>query len=592
MTSRLPSTPFVLLDDARATGASPARLYSNPVSIISADATCDVANALDQVANATQAGQHVAGFIAYEAGHALEPKLGAGQRQGDTPLLWFGVFDRFEKIAAQDVMGRFPDAAGAYASAPVPARSVSDYEAAFTRIQNYIHAGDLYQANLTLPFTVPFAGHPLALYAGLRERAKAGYGGIVWTGAQWLLSLSPELFFAVRGGKITTKPMKGTAARGPDDAAIIEELRSDPKQRAENLMIVDLLRNDLSRVAAPGSVETPQLFHVETYPTVHQMTSTVMATLHEGLNAVDVIKAIFPCGSITGAPKIRAMEVIAEIEPSPRGVYTGSIGRIDANGDAAFNVAIRTLHIAQASTHATLGLGGGIVADSECAAEWAEVRAKGKFVEDPRIFDLIETMRFDPASGIVLLDRHIARIGNSAAALGFAFDRHAARNELQAATFRIQLPRRVRLMLAKSGRIAVEISALPVAPSEPITLPLVKLDVDTRDFRFAHKTSDRTFYNAARGDAFEVVLHNDEGFITEGSFTNIFVKRDGILLTPRLAQGLLPGVLRAELIEREMAIEADLRAEDLAGGFFIGNACRGLLAAKLAEEVNGDAREQ
>lgn len=581
MPSSLPTTPFVLLDDARETGASPGRLYSNPLSVITACDPGDVERALGEVSAATKAGQHVAGFIAYEAGHALEPKLAGQQRRADVPLLWFGVFDRFEKLTAQDVVARLPSAAGAYAAAPQPSQGLGDYEGAFTAIQDYISAGDLYQANLTLPFRVPYAGHPLALYAGLRARAKAGYGGVIWTGTEWLLSLSPELFFAVRGGKITTKPMKGTALRGEDDAAIIDALRNDPKQRAENLMIVDLLRNDLSRVAAPGSVETPQLFHVETYPTVHQMTSTVMATLREGLSAVDVIKAIFPCGSVTGAPKIRAMEVIGEIEPNPRGVYTGSIGRIDANGDAAFNVAIRTLHIAQGATQATLGLGGGIVADSECDAEWAEVHAKGRFVADQRIFDLIETMRFDPATGIALLDRHIARIGESAAALGFEFDRHAARNELQAATFRIQSPRKVRLMLAKSGRIAVEIRALPVAPSEPVAVQVRKLTVDAHDFRLRHKTSDRAFYDVARGDAFEVVLSDADGFITEGSFTNIFVKRGGQLLTPPLSRGLLPGVLRAELIERDMAVEADLRVEDLRDGFFIGNACRGLLAGKL-----------
>ncbi len=582
MTSRLPTTPFVLLDDARSNGASPARLYSNPLSIISVGAPAGVAAALGDVAAATRAGHHVAGFVSYEAGHALEPKLVEQQRMARVPLLWFGVFDRFEKMTAQDVVARLPCADGAYAAAPLPTRNFCDYARAFATIQDYIGAGDLYQANLTLPFRVPFAGDPLALYAGLRGRAKAGYGGVIWTGAEWLLSLSPELFFAMRRGKITTKPMKGTALRGEDDPAIIDGLRNDPKQRAENLMIVDLLRNDLSRVAAPGSVETPQLFHVETYPTVHQMTSTVMATVREGLGAVDVIKAIFPCGSITGAPKIRAMEVIGEIEPDARGAYTGSIGRIDANGDAAFNVAIRTLLIEQGSSEATLGLGGGIVADSECAAEWAEVHAKGKFVADQRIFDLIETMRFDPATGIALLDRHIARIGASAAALGFAFDRHAARNELQAATFRIQQPRRVRLMLAKSGRMAVEITALPLAPSEPVTVSLRPLSVDAHDFRLRHKTSDRTFYAAARGEAFEVVLYDAGGFVTEGSFTNIFVKRNGQLLTPPLSRGLLPGVLRAELIERDMAIEADLRSTDLACGFFIGNACRGLLAAKLA----------
>jgi para-aminobenzoate synthetase / 4-amino-4-deoxychorismate lyase len=417
----------------------------------------------------------------------------------------------------------------------------------------------------------------------LRARAKAGYGGVIWTEEDWLLSLSPELFFALKGDKITTKPMKGTATRAADDGAAIEALRSDPKQRAENLMIVDLLRNDLSRVAAPGSVAVPELFHIESYPTVHQMTSTVTATLRDGLDATDILRAIYPCGSITGAPKIRAMEVIAEVESSPRGAYTGSIGRIDASGDAAFNVAIRTLHLHAGDSRATLGLGGGIVADSTEEAEWDECLAKGKFVGDPRHFDLIETMRFDPEGGIALLDRHIDRIKSSADTFGFVFDRHGARNELQAATFRIDQPRRVRLLLAPSGRIAVEIGALHPTPVEPVDVAIVRRSVPRGDFRLSHKTSDRAFYREALETAgtFEVVLADDEGFLTEGCFTNLFVKRGGKLLTPPLSRGLLPGVMRGELIDRDMAEEADLRAEDLVDGFFIGNASRGLLAAHL-----------
>ncbi|MFM9851536.1 MAG: aminodeoxychorismate synthase component I [Sphingomonadaceae bacterium] len=581
------SSPFVLLDDARAHGASPARLYTNPVSVITATAPREVAAALAAATAASAAGRHVAGYLAYEAGHALEPRLMPQARASALPLVWLGVFEDFEVIAAEEVPARLPSPAGAYANAPAPARTRAAYDAAFARVQAYIAAGDIYQANLTVPFSVKTAGHPLALYAGLRARAKAGYGGVIWTGTDWLLSLSPELFFAVQGGRVTTRPMKGTAARGHglDDTASIASIQSDPKQRAENLMIVDLLRNDLSRVAEPGSVKTPSLFQVETYPTVHQMTSTVTATLRKDAGAVDIIKAVFPCGSITGAPKIRAMEVISEVEPHPRGPYTGSIGRIDPGGDAAFNVAIRTLHLAAGETTATLGLGGGIVADSAVGSEWAEMEAKGAFVADRRCFDLIETMRFDPASGIALLDRHIDRIGTSARALGFPFDRHGARNELQAATFRIDMPRRVRLLLSKSGRIAVEISALPSVPDAPVDVPIVPLTVDAHDFRLRHKTSDRAFYTAARGRWFEVALHDAEGFITEGSFTSIFVKRGGKLLTPPLARGLLPGVLREELIARDMAIEADLRAEDLAGGFFIGNACRGLLAARIATDA-------
>jgi para-aminobenzoate synthetase/4-amino-4-deoxychorismate lyase len=584
----LPDTgPFVLLDDARAAGASPARLYARPVRTIVARTADAIDGALTELAGAQREGLHAAGFMSYEAGHALEPKLVHLAASPGVPLLWFGLFDRYDRLPPEQVSALLPPAEGGWAGTPEPRVSRADYGAALDTVLRYIAAGDIYQANLTFPFDVATAGHPLSVYAGLRTRAKAGYGGVIWTGEDWLLSLSPELFFAARGGKITTKPMKGTAAReaGPAaDHAAIETLARDPKQRAENLMIVDLLRNDLSRVAEAGSVDVPTLFHVETYPTVHQMTSTVTAMLKPGLGATDVIRAIYPCGSITGAPKIRAMEVIAEVETAPRGAYTGSIGRIDANGDAAFNVAIRTLHLRGGESRATLGLGGGIVADSQEAAEWDECLAKGKFVADPRNFDLIETMRFDPLGGIALLERHLARLKASADALGFAFDRHAARNELQAATFRIAQPRRVRLMLARSGRVSVEITPLHPIPDGPVSVALAPLPVHRDDFRLRHKTSDRAFYTAARAAAgtFEVALVDAEGFVTEGSFTNIFVKRDGKLLTPPLSRGLLPGVLRGELIESGLAIEADLSAEDLAAGFLIGNASRGHMQAVLA----------
>jgi para-aminobenzoate synthetase / 4-amino-4-deoxychorismate lyase len=278
------------------------------------------------------------------------------------------------------------------------------------------------------------------------------------------------------------------------------------------------------------------------------------------------------------------MDVITDVEAEARGPYTGAIGRIDANGDAAFNVAIRTLHLRAGQSSATLGLGSGIVADSRVGEEWDECLAKGKFVADPRRFDLIETMRFDPEGGIALLERHLSRLKASADAFGFMFDRHAARNELQAATFRIAQPRRVRLMLAPSGRIAVQITPLHPTPTGPVEVALALLPVAATDFRLTHKTSDRAFYAAALAQAgtFDVALVDPDGFVTEGSFTNIFVKRDAQLLTPPLTRGLLPGVLRGELIERGMAVEADLRAEDLAEGFFIGNASRGLLAARLA----------
>jgi para-aminobenzoate synthetase/4-amino-4-deoxychorismate lyase len=348
-------------------------------------------------------------------------------------------------------------------------------------------------------------------------------------------------------------------------------------------MIVDLLRNDLSRVSVPGSVKVPALFTVESYPHVHTMTSTVTAHLADSLSATDVLAAIFPCGSITGAPKIRAMEIISEIECTPRGVYTGSIGRIDPNGDAAFNVAIRTLHCPVAATVATLGLGSGIVADSEAHAEWQECADKGAFIASPIAFDLIETMRFDPDGGITLLDGHIARLGASAKQFGFMFNRHDVRNALQAAMIRHAEPRRIRLMLAKCGGISIEIGKLPPSQEGVIQVAVAPLPVDTADLRLRHKTSDRAFYDDARrtSGAFEVLFTDREGYLTEGSFTNIFVPRNGVLLTPSAQRGLLPGVFRAALLARGDAQEADLTPDDLHEGFFIGNALRGLIAAIL-----------
>ena len=589
----VPGQPFVLLDDARIGGTGGARLYADPVEIVAADDPAAVPACLERLRGASRDGLHVAGYFAYEAGHLLEPRLLGGAARPEGGFLWFGLFRGHREIAFDALAAILPDPAGAWAGQPVPTIARLDYEAALVRVKDYISAGDIYQANLTFAATLRTAGHPLALYARLRARGGAGWGGVVHDGADWLLSFSPELFFTLNGRALTTRPMKGTAPRGDGraaDAAAAAALPIDPKQRAENLMIVDLLRNDLARVAAPGSVTVPDLFTIETYPTIHQMTSTITADLAEGLDAIDVVTAMFPCGSITGAPKIRAMEIIAEVESGARGAYTGSIGRIDPSGDAAFNVAIRTLRLRGGETGATMGLGSGIVADSQSGEEWRECLAKAAFVTAPgRPFDLIETMRFDAFDGIVDLDRHLARMKASAEALEFRFDRHEARNELQAATFRLKSDRRIRLMLSKSGVMAIEVRAMPPAPNAPVAVAVAPLPVEPHDFRLAHKTTDRGFHDEARGasGAFELIFVDPDGFVTEGSFTSVFAEQDGCLVTPPLARGLLPGVLRARLIEEGRAIEGDLRPDDLASGFFIGNALRGLIPARLV--AAGDA---
>lgn len=586
--------PFILLDDAREEGeAAPARLYRDPVEIIEARGPEDLDSALTKVSEGQRRGLHAAGYISYEAGLALEGLL-AGRLSDNRPcpLLWFGLFKDYSLLEPGSVTHQMPDSKGAWLGKLKPDVTRQDYDNVFSKVKDYIVAGDIYQANLTFRTHAAHAGHPLALYAAIRDRAKAGYGGVVFDGENWMLSFSPELFFAMKDGRITAKPMKGTAARVKDeqaDTAVRKELQSDPKQRAENLMIVDLLRNDLSRIAEPGSVQVPELFQVESYPTIHQMTSTVTAKLAEGCNAVDLLRQIYPCGSITGAPKIRAMEIIDELEANQRGIYCGSIGRIDTSGDAAFNVAIRTFFLGMGQETLSIGLGSGIVADSVGGDEWRECLAKGRFAavseggDDTIAVDLIETMAFDPERGIIRLEAHLERMKASAAALEFEFDRHAARNTIQAITFHQEHPAKVRLMLSKSGAIAIELQPMPEPLNEPVTVKLVPMVADPMDYRLHHKTSDRSIYPApGMNSDVHPIFYDSRGYLTEGAIWNIFVERDGKLLTPPLSRGVLPGILRRELLENGKAVEVDLQAEDLDSGLYIGNSLRGLVKAQLA----------
>jgi para-aminobenzoate synthetase/4-amino-4-deoxychorismate lyase len=571
-----PARPFVLLDDV---AAGTARLFTGIVETVAAAVPDDVAPAIDRL----RAPGPWAGFIGFEAGYALEPRLAPLARAAPDgqPLLWFGRFAEDAKLAGLAVarlLGEGPAVVGA----AVPGLERGDYDAQLARVQALIAAGDIYQANLTFAASVATGGHPLHLYARLRAGSRAPFGALVFTGSLWSLSFSPELFFRLEGRRLTARPMKGTAARGhdaADDAARAAALQSDPKNRAENLMITDLLRNDLSRVG--DDVQVPALFAIETYPTVLQMTSTITATAHDGIVAADVLARLFPCGSVTGAPKIRAMEVISVVETAPRGVYTGSIGAISADNDAVFNVAIRTLVMQLGAYTARLGLGSGIVADSEAAAEWDECRAKAAFLGRRGPPDLIETMRAE-GGDLPDLERHLARMAESAGFFGVRFDPDAVRNAVLAAVSQ-GFSGRLRLLCAPSGAVCVQLSPAPGAIGGKAEVAAVALPVDSGDWRLRHKTTDRAFYDDARraSGAFEVVLARPDGQVTEGSFTSVFVERDGVLLTPPLSAGLLPGVLRARLIDEGRAREAELTLIDLADGFLIGNALRGLMPARL-----------
>ena len=602
-------TPFVLLDDARETGAADTRLYRDPEEIVIARRADEVAPALQRIDDLNRAGYELAGFLAYEAGLCLEPHLHhlAARRTGsDGPLVWFGAFTSHKKIAARDVPSWLRGSADGQQGAIGPLEpqiSTGAYARSFDSLQEAIRAGDIYQANLTFPLAGSWHGDAVALYSAIRPSARAGYGGIVFDGSHWLLSFSPELFFSLKSGSAMVKPMKGTRPRGrteSEDAALAAELAKSDKDLAENLMIVDLMRNDLSRIAVPGSVQVDKPFSVESYPTVHQMVSTVRADLQPGLGAIDMIRALFPCGSITGAPKIRAMELIAEVEGNARGAYCGAIGRIDSpsangTGDAAFNVAIRTLRLFSGENgegRAVLGVGSAIVADSEMLPEWRECLIKGGFVRQSSPdntaagFDLIETMAFLPEDGVPLLELHLERLKESAAQLGFRFDRHAVRNAIQALCFDADGPSRLRLMASRNGSYSLELANMPTPLGAPVTCAVMRLPVDAGDWRLRHKTSDRSFYDAglaaARAEAAQEALFlRDDGLVTEGCFTNVFIERDGVLLTPTESLGLLPGVLRRSLIDDGRAREAELTLNDLADGFFIGNALRGLMQARL-----------
>ncbi len=598
--------PFVLLDDARVgDAAADALLYEAPRALFIAHRPEAVETVLAEAEAARVAqGGSLAGYIAYEAGLALEPKLAgraAGRSGAAGPLVWLGLFDAPRKIAAADVPAWLGDRAeGPGTLGPMePQLTLAGYTAAFGVLSDAIHAGDIYQANLTYSLAGSFRGDAIGLYAALRDAGRAGYGGLIFDGSHWLLSFSPELFVALSGAEAKVKPMKGTRPRAASpeaDRAAAEDLATSVKDRAENLMIVDLMRNDLSRVAEAGSVHVDAPFAVESYPTVHQMVSTVRARLAPGQGAMDLLRALFPCGSITGAPKIRAMELLTEVERDARGAYCGAVGRIDADGNAAFNVAIRTLRltpIENGQGSAVLGIGSAIVADSEAMAERRECEVKAGFLRRAApglagpACDLIETMRFEPDSGIPLLEEHLARMKASAAQLGFAFDRHALRNQIQALCFELDAPAKVRLLVSRNGASALETAPLPATATEPLRVAALPHPLDPSDWRLIHKTSDRGFYEdaaaAARAlGADEALLVRADGFVTEGSYTSVFVEGpDGVLLTPPTRLGLLPGVLRESLIADGRAREAELGLDDLADGFWIGNAVRGLVRAVL-----------
>ena len=602
---------FVLLDDCHATHASrSSRLYTGFAKqhVCTNPATLDAVWA--QVEADMAQGLHAAVLVDYEWGAKLQKAgtrhLSAADGSAFRVLLFkhlafFGSDEVAQWLAKQDGSDT-PSPAGIANLAPSVSRA--EFDAGVARILELIRAGETYQVNYTYRMQGQQFGSPLGLYRRLRELQPVAFGALVALGDQWVLSCSPELFVRNSGGQLITRPMKGTAPRGcgaDDDAKRVHWLGRDPKNRAENVMIVDLLRNDLGRISEIGSVQVPQLFSVETYRTVHQMTSTVQSRIRPDVDMPGVLRALFPCGSITGTPKVNTMDWIAALESGPRGLYCGAIGWVDAPkapalcGDFCLSVAIRTVTLGEpqdALRPATLGVGGGIVLDSVQGNEFEETLVKARFLTriDPGL-TLFETLLLHHGR-LRNLNLHLARLESSADALGFRFDATQVKTELAryASALDPSFRHRVRLDLAHGGQVRLSHAVLDALPRGPVRLVLSGCPVPELERALLHhKTSLRSTYDqairdAANRGAFDAVFVNSRGEVTEGARSNVLVKLAGQWWTPPLSCGVLPGVMRTRLLRMRPAIrQKTLRVEDLmhAQELAVCSSLRGVLRAEL-----------
>ncbi|MBI5657387.1 MAG: aminodeoxychorismate synthase component I [Geobacter sp.] len=572
-------SPVVLLDSSAGGAFGASWRFDGYLGTLQAWVPDEVPGVIAAVERASRRGMHAVGFVAYEAASAFNPDLPAVLPAEGVPLAWFVLYRERRAVSPGEGL---PDAAPDV-SAPEPLLGRRDYGAAVGRIREYIADGDCYQVNYTFGLSGSFRGEPLALYRRILRAQQASFCAYLDLGPQVIISASPELFCAVKDGRITACPMKGTAPRGrwpAEDRDLAARLREDPKERAENLMIVDLLRNDLGMVAETGTVQVESLFDVETYPTVHQLTSRITARLRPGIGLVEIFEALFPCGSITGAPKRRSMQIIAELEREPRGVYCGAIGVISPGGEAVFSVAIRTLVLERKSGRARLGVGSGITWDASPDAEYAECLLKSAFLcRDADDFRLIETLRLEDGR-YALLDRHLQRLAESAAYFRFPCAIEQVRTLLEAHADRHRETCKVRLLLDRNGTVTLSSEPLADEPEWLLAVALARERSDSGDpFRY-HKTTRRDLFERAMNDhpgCDEVLFCNERGELTEGTYHTIVLRIDGELLTPPLACGLLAGTLRQELLARGEVRERLLHEDDLcrADEIWLVNSVRG-----------------
>jgi para-aminobenzoate synthetase/4-amino-4-deoxychorismate lyase len=621
---------FVFLESTRVTPENRlSYLFLDPVDRLVCNDSDDPATFFGKAQEKLDQGFYLAGYLAYEFGYMLEPilaksfsrKPSAGNSTESMPLADLGVFAKphiYDHLTTS-FQGESPIS---MATGPVSRADFAidqlrlnlereEYLKAIGQIKSYIETGDTYQVNYTLKLLFDFGGSIPEFYCSLRRNQSVSYGGLIKNGDTSILTFSPELFFRKTGDSITVRPMKGTMVRGrtvDEDRKYTNLLHKDIKNRSENVMIVDLLRNDLGRLSRMGGVNVQSLFDVETYETLHQMTSSIRGEVDRSVSLEEMFKALFPCGSVTGAPKIRTMEIIRELEAKDRGVYTGAIGYIAPDGDAVFNVPIRTVILQ--SGKGEMGIGSGIVWDSDPEGEWEECKLKGRFLTSPAPeFRLIETMLWKPGSGYWLLDLHLDRLSESAGYFFYPLDLEKIRAELDllAESFNSgeqAKGQRVRLTLSKAGEIDLTHSELegllPVidpavilqdkGPEDMPEVVFSKENTESSSLFLYHKTTLRKLYDDERAQAveqgyYEVLFVNEKGEVTEGSYTNIFIKKNDKLITPPISCGLLPGILRKHLLQEypDTVEEAPFSMADAeqADAVYVGNSVRGLVKVKI-----------
>ncbi len=562
--------------------------FAAPVESRSATTAAAVRELLLRVEQATEEGLWAVGFVAYESAPAFDSSLEV-RSPYLRPLAAFSFFPLPELVDAPP---------GANLSAKLeelkPLLKESEHAAAVAAIREAIAAGETYQVNFTFPLQGRFEGDPEALFWRLAPASAAPYAAFLDCGETAVVSLSPELFFSREGARLVMRPMKGTRPRGrfpEEDARQAAELARSAKERAENLMIVDMVRNDLGRIAEPGSVQVEALMALERYPTVWQMTSTISA--QSAASLPEIFAALFPCASVTGAPKARTMEWIARLERRPRGIYCGAIGWVAPQHRANFSVAIRTAMVERATGKIEYGVGSGVVWDSEAASEYRECLTKAEALRDPGPpFALFETMLWRPRCGVTLLDMHLARLAASANYFGFVHEAKAWRTAVEAGLAALagqQTERhRIRLELAPDGVFSFT-SKFFRPDRRSWGVILASAPVASENVRLFHKTTDRRVYDAALAEARaagadEAILWNERGELTEGSRTNLVLEMGGARLTPARECGLLAGVFRQSLLERGKVREAVLTRDDLARAsrVLLINALRGWIPAGIS----------